>query len=376
MKSAFIVHRSSFIILSMNILVFGAGAVGRYIGGHLAHAGHHVTLITRSGAERIRRQGLTIKKKRGDLFVQPNASPSLRQAIQTADEEGRKYDLMLLTMKSYDVEGATNEIVAFYEQPPPIITLQNGINAERPLFEQFGNARVVPGSLTTPVSFDANFNVVEERANRGIGLSTFGSEGNKLSKQGQKLFKKAGIKTIMVKNYESLKWSKGLINMVGNATSAIINRRPSVLYRSNAIYKLEMRMLKEVLKIMNRLNIEVINLPGTPARTLKYGINSLSDRWLQPILTYQMKRGRGSKMPSFQIDLASGKENNEVFYHNGAVARIGREIGIATPVNAALNDILLDIATQKIDWDRFDGMPKELLTTVNRYIREARVNNQ
>lgn len=356
----------------MNILVFGAGAVGRYIGGHLANAGQHVTLITRSGAARIKRQGLTIKKKRGDLFVQPAASPSLRQALQTAAEEGIQYDLMLLTMKSYDVEGATNEIVAFSDQPPPIITLQNGINAERPLFEQFGGAHVVPGSLTTPVSFDANFNVIEERANRGIGLSTFGPEGVKLSKQGQKLFKKAGIKTIMVKNYESLKWSKGLINMVGNATSAIINRRPSILYRSTPIYKLEMRMLKEALKVMNRLDIEVINLPGTPARTLKFGLEKLSDRWLQPILTYQMKRGRGSKMPSFQIDLASGKENSEVYYHNGAVARVGREIGIATPVNAALNDILLDIAAQKIDWDRFDGQPKELLTTVNQYIREAR----
>ena len=356
----------------MNILIFGAGAVGRYVGGYLASSDQQVMLVTRSGYNRIQQQGLTIKKGSRALTSQPLVAPSLRQAMQVADENRFQYDFIIMAMKAYDVEGGVNEIAAFVDQPPPIITLQNGINAEIPVVDQVGQSQVVPGTLTTPVRFDPNYNVVEERSNRGIGLSSFDKKGAALAGQAATLFKRAGIKTTRIKSYESLKWSKALINMMGNATSAIVNRRPAVLYQSKGIYTLEMRMLNEVLNVIDRLGIEVVNLPGTRARRLQWAVRSLSDTWRQPLLTWQMRRGRGSKMPSFQIDLAAGKSNNEVFFHNGAVARIGAEIGVATPVNAALSDTLLQIAAQEVDWDRFDGKPKALLEVVNRYIREAR----
>ncbi|MEM8862242.1 MAG: 2-dehydropantoate 2-reductase N-terminal domain-containing protein, partial [Chloroflexota bacterium] len=206
----------------MNILVFGAGAVGSYLGGYLANANHRVVLVTRSGSTRINEHGLTIlmPDRRGSerIHVRPEAFTSYRQAVNYASEQGFEYDFILLTMKSYDVESAVNEIVAYTPEPAKIITMQNGIDAEMPVVNQFGKDGLIAGSLTTPVSFDDSLNIVEERSNRGVAFAS--PNGSREYKQTASLFKAAGLSAIGVRNYRSLKWSKALVNMVGNGTSA------------------------------------------------------------------------------------------------------------------------------------------------------------
>ena len=123
---------------------------------------------------------------------------------------------------------------------------------------------------------------------------------------------------------------------------------------------------------MEKKKIKVINLPGSSSKRLKQALRWLPDALLQPILTRQVSKGRGDKMPSFQIDLANDKGKSEVIYHNGAVARHGREAKVATPINWALNRILLDITNGDADWSQFNGRPKELALEVNRRIKAAR----
>lgn len=356
----------------MNILVFGAGAVGSYLGGYLAQAHHRVVLVTRSGADRINEHGLTMmmpdRPDNKPIHVRPEAFTSYRLAINFAEEQGFAYDFILLTMKSYDVESAVNEIAAVTPQPPTIITMQNGIDAERPVVNQFGKDALIAGSLTTPVSFDDNLNIVEERSNRGVAFAS--PNGSNEYEQVVKLFQAAGVSAIGVQDYQSLKWSKALVNMVGNATSAIVNRHPGKLYANSHIYQIELRMLKEALAVMAAKDIGVINLPGSPSKTLKRAIAWLPAFLLQTLLTRQVSRGRGDKMPSWQIDLAANKNKSEVVYHNGAVAQHGREAGVLTPVNWALNKILLEIATGQIDWKMYNGRPEEFAKAMNRLIQE------
>lgn len=72
-------------------------------------------------------------------------------------------------------------------------------------------------------------------------------------------------------------------------------------------------------------------------------------------------------MPSFHIDLMSGREQNEVTYHNGAVAENGKSLGVRTPVNLALNDILTKIARKELDFEEYNGRPKKLVATIKEY---------
>lgn len=346
----------------MDILVFGAGSVGGYLGGQLANANHQVTLVVREpAATAIQENGLTIIENGVSFSVHPTIVNSLRQAFL----DKSNYDVILVCVKSYDVEVALNELVAFCPSPPVLITLQNGIGVEELFIKEYGAERVIAGSLTTPLSRESNNVITVQRSDRGLALAPTNPRQN--ISRWVNLFQEAGVKTVAVKNYQSMKWSKALLNMVGNATSAILNRHPRVIYSNGSTFRIEKAMLKEMLAVMDKKKIKPIDLPGASTKQLVFAIKRLPNAVVQPILGKVVSSGRGDKMPSFHIDLTARKEDNEVRYHNGAVAEIGRQLGIATPVNTALNDIILKLAKGQLDFEAFNGNIKQLVGEVRKY---------
>lgn len=349
----------------MDILVYGAGAVGGYLGGRLAQHGHQVTLIARQvTADLINANGLTITEAGATVRTRPTAVTSIAQAFMG----GRSYDLILLTMKAYDLAAAVDPLLAFASSTAMILPVQNGIDVERPLIEQFGPARVVVGALTTPISKESGNSLIVERSDRGLALAP-AARGQNI-KPWIQLMRQAGIPVKRVRDYEAMKWSKALLNIIGNATSAILNRPPGVVYASTAVFDLEMRMLRETLAVMRERRIRVVNLPGSPARSLARLLRWAPRFVLQPIMQGRVARGRGDKMPSFYLDLAGGRGQSEVVYHNGAIARAGEAAGVPTPVNAVLNDILLQLTYETVDWREFDGQPGRLVQAVKAYARK------
>lgn len=346
----------------MRILVYGAGAVGGYIGASLANAGHDLTLVLRDVPEAIAANGLTVQADERRFTVRPAVRTSLAQTFQEPDTQ---FDLIILGMKAYDLKTAVDHLVAFCPDPPPLLTLQNGIGVERPFIEQFGAERVVVGALTTPVSKGAANRIVVERTDRGLGLAP-AQAGASVSRWAN-LLNKAGVETAVYPDYNALKWSKAFLNIVANATSAILNRTPGVIYQSDAIFDLEVRMLREALAVMDALNLDVVDLPGSPTKKLAFGVRRAPRFLLKPILTKQVSKGRGNKMPSFQIDLMSGTGQSEVVFHNGAIAKTALAHKIPAPINTALTDILLRLTRRELDWREFDGKPARLLAEVARF---------
>jgi 2-dehydropantoate 2-reductase len=346
----------------MEILVYGAGAVGGYLGARLLQQNHQVTMIAREvTVDLVKMNGLSITENGERERVKPNMVTSAMAAFQ----DGRQYDLIIMSVKSYDLEDALNSIVAFCPQPPTILITGNGIGIEEPFMAQFGAEKVIAGSVTTPLSKQTSDHIVVQKAGRGLALAPTQPKQN--IKQWGALFHKAGISTQLESNYQAMKWSKALLNMVGNATSAILNRKPGVLYKSDTIFNLEVQMLQEVLAVMKAKKLPVIDLPGSSATKLAFGVRRLPRSMLKSRMVSAVTSGRGDKMPSFQIDLTSGKGKSEVIYHNGAVAEAGQAVGIAAPVNAALNDILLKLTREELNWREFDGRPQRLLAEVKKY---------
>lgn len=346
----------------MDILVYGAGAVGGYLGARLLQQKHQVTMIAREvTAELITLNGLSITEHGERERVRPKVLTSAMAAFQ----DGRAYDLIIMGVKSYDLEEALNTIVAFCPQPPTILTTGNGIGVEQPFVAQFGAEKVIAGSVTIPLSKQTSDHIVVQKEGRGLALAPTQAKQN--IKQWGALFQKAGITTQLENNYQAMKWSKALLNMVGNATSAILNRKPGILYKSDAIFNLEVQMLQETLAVMKAKKLPVIDLPGSSAKKLAFGVRRLPRSMLKGRMVSAVTSGRGDKMPSFHIDLTSGKGKSEVIYHNGAVAAAGKALGIATPVNAALNDILLKLIREEMDWREFDGRPQRLMAEVRKY---------
>ena len=347
----------------MKVLVYGAGAVGGYVGARLGQSGHQVTMIVRDvTAESIQAEGLRISEGEQSFIAHPNTTTSVAQTFTLPDA---RFDLIIMGMKAYDLKTALDHLVAFCPDPPPILTLQNGIGVERPFIEQFGPVRIIVGALTTPVSKPMSNQIIVERSDRGLALAP-AQRGQDIG-QWVHLFNLAGLTTIAYKNYEAMKWSKALLNIVGNATSAILNRPPGAVYKSAAMFDLEVRMLRETLAVMDALKLKVVDLPGSSAKRLAFGVQKAPRFALKPILTAVVAKGRGDKMPSFQIDLMADKGHSEVIYHNGAIAKAGLAHAVPTPVNTALTDVLVRLARHDLDWRDFDGKPARLLAEVERF---------
>jgi len=346
----------------MNVLVYGAGAIGGYLGGKLALAGHQVSLITRpSTAESINSDGLLITE--GDRVTRApvRASADLSSALAQCTD----VDLIIFGMKSYDLGEAVAHLAEVCPDARQVMSTQNGIGLEEVIAARFGAGRTLACSVTIPISRAGANRLVVERSRRGLGLASVQS-GLPIDRW-VTLFCDAGIRAEALPDYRAMKWSKAFLNIMGNATSAILNRPPAELYRQGEMFDLEMRMLRETMAVMRRLGLPIVNLPGATARPLAGSLSYAPRALLRLVFNQVVIHGRGDKMPSFYLDLVGGKRQNEVVFHNGAIATAGREVGVAAPVNAALSDILSRMAGGLISRETFDGRPDRLLAAVGRY---------
>ena len=342
----------------MKILIYGAGAIGGYLGSRILQNGHQVIMLDRQEmADVINTNGITVHEGGRTDHVKPTAVSSLDQALEIHSS----YDLIVMSLKSYDLPDALEKLSSGKMSVVTILTTGNGIGIENPFIERFGAGQVVAGSLTTPVSKDENQHLVVERS-RGLGLAP--TTQNQDIQKWIALFQDVGITTVGHKDYKSMKWSKALLNMVGNATSAILAMPPGEVYRNSNGYDLEVRMLRETLAVMDKLQLSVVDLPGPSAKSLATAIKWAPRFLLKPALTKIVSGGRGDKMPSFYIDLVSERGKSEVIYHNGAVAQVGQLVGVPTPVNKVLNDVLLKLTNQEVDRDVFERNPELLLLQV------------
>ena len=346
----------------MKILVYGSGAIGGYLGSSLLHSGNQVVMLDRpSMAEEINQGGIIVVEAGERIQVKPQAVSSLSEAYALNEN----YDLILLGLKSYDLPIALKDLAAHDPEGATIFTVQNGIGIEAPFIEAFGDGRILAGSLTTPVSKKGAFHLVVERSDRGLGLAPARS-GQDIT-QWVSLFNEAGIKTIGLADYESMKWSKAFLNIVSNASSAILDMRPGDVYSDPNLFDLEVTMLRETVQVMRGYRLEVIDLPGSPARSLALAVQYAPMFLLKPILTRIVAGGRGDKMPSFYIDLVSGRGKSEVIFHNGAIADSGEAAGIPVKVNRVLNDTLVKLTKGELRREEFANNPQRLLEELNNF---------
>ena len=70
-------------------------------------------------------------------------------------------------------------------------------------------------------------------------------------------------------------------------------------------------------------------------------------------------------MPSFHIDLHSGRGKTEVDYLNGAVVRFGEQTGVPTPVNRLLNETLQAMTAGELDPKKYSRQPDMLLKQIS-----------
>jgi 2-dehydropantoate 2-reductase len=319
----------------MNVYIVGRGAVGTYLGDRLA-----------------------------SIRVNVQYAPRALDAVVPFEA-----DVAIVATKAYDTDSAITTLrkAIAYPEKCVFVSPQNGVGNEEKLAEAFGAKNVVAAALTVPVDRDRD-GVASAAREGGLAFAPIGESAfNWLVAT----FASSGLRVSVVDDWRSLKWSKLALNVVANASCAILNVLPARLVHFEKIFTLEIRMIREVKAVMDALRIKAIDLPRYPVRALMASA-ALPSPVARRVMAGRVASGRGTKPPSLLLDLRNGKPQTEVDVLNGAVAAAGLTCHVPTPVNSVYTRVLDDIAHMPQLWAKYRERPEALLAEVEAEMRRVK----
>jgi 2-dehydropantoate 2-reductase len=355
----------------LKFLVIGAGAIGCLVGGKLAQAGYAVTLVGRqSFAAAVQQRGLLLSDEDGQHTI-AGITPTASIADAFA-QRGDSYDLAIIAVKSYDTAAALDELTAAIAssaaRSPAVLSLQNGVGNEETIAAVAGGAAVIAGSITTPVSVSDPGAIHVEKPSYHVYLSAWHSAVPLTTiTTTQEAFSRAGFRVLVYANAQGMKWTKLLMNIMGNASSAILDMPPNELFANPMLVNIEIDAWRETLTVMRRAGFPPVNMGSYPFRLLAPLIRYTPSTFLRPFLRTRVGSARGGKMPSLHIDLHSGKLQSEIMWLNGAVARKADEFKLPAPINRMLTDSLSSLVGDERNQAAWRHNTKRFIATADEY---------
>ncbi len=304
----------------MRIVVIGAGGVGGYSGGALARAGNDVSLYVRGEhLAAIRSGGLEVREPKD----------SFRASVSATDrpKDLGPADLVLVAVKSYSVAEIAPVASRLAEQGAVVLPLLNGVDAFESLAERGVPAERMLAGLTVISAARVAPGVIERRSD--FWSVVVGERNGSASDRAEAVaaaFRHAGADARVSSNIELDLWQKFLF-LAALAAACGLARAPI-----GAVRKAPQGTL-----LLERAVREI----GAVARARSVGLPAgAEDSVLERIAALPA----GMK-PSFLLDLERGGPN-ELDVLSGAVSRMGREAGVATPVH----DTALTALTPPARW--------------------------
>ncbi len=300
----------------MRVLIFGAGAMGSFIGGVLAQQ-HNVTFIGRPvHMTAIRDSGLEISGKT-QISLKPRSIIAFENVEPLKTGCGPP-DLALVTVKSYDTAGIVPDLKTIIGNDTILLSLQNGLENAELLREAFPDNIILGSTICHGVTYLSPGKVYHA----GFGDTIVGSfepKNAKLARNISKIFTEAGVETQLTDNITGELWTKVAINASINPITAITGLKNGWLLREKRLEAL----------LENTCN-EVINVAKTTGVQLPKGSRgNLLER------TKRVVERTADNKSSMLQDLEKGRRT-EIDSINGAVVRVGNKNNIPTPINSTL----------------------------------------
>jgi 2-dehydropantoate 2-reductase len=305
----------------MNILVMGAGAVGSAVGGFLGQAGHRVALVGRDPhMAAIRERGLHIEGIWGEHLIR-----GLRTFTNVREVPREHFDLVLTTTKSYDTGEAAKQVLPWLSADSLVISLQNGLGNVETISEIVGDSRAVGGRLIFGIRIpEAGRVEITVYADKVM----LGSPSHKVDfarlEAIASAFTQAGIPAEATLEIEQFIWGKVFYNCCLNPLSALLEVTYGVLSEH-----------PETRQIMTSVIEEIFAVASTKGVALAWH----SPLEYQGILFGRLVPDTYAHHASMLQDVMRGKKT-EIDALNGAIARMGEETRIPTPVNLMLTQLI------------------------------------
>jgi len=300
----------------MRIAIFGAGGAGGYLGARLAEAGEPVLLIARGEhLAAIRRDGLRLESIAGNAVI---------DRVEATDDpaEVGPVDAVIVATKTWDLPAAAASMGPLVGPDTAVIPVLNGIEAPEVLASALGRRHVL-GGLAGMVSY-----VVAPGRIRHAGAEPWiafgeldGTVTERVRALEAELRRCRALRVEVPPDIKAAMWEKFLfITSIGGVGA--VTRVPFGKFRgvpeTRAMLEAAMR---EVLAVARARGVQLGEDAVTRSLALVDGMEA-----------------EGTS--SMQRDIMAGRRS-ELDAWNGAVARLGREVGVPTPVHASIYASLL-----------------------------------
>jgi 2-dehydropantoate 2-reductase len=297
----------------MKIAIFGSGGVGGYFGGKLAAAGEDVTFLAR-GAHLVamQKEGLHIASPLGDVHLPKVQATDRPQAIGPVD-------VVLFTVKLYDVDASAATLGPLIGPDTVVITLQNGVDAMNMVAKHVGEDHVAGGAAYIVAVIDQPGHIRHTVAQQ----LAFGERDGRLSNRlvaFEQAGVRAGFQAQASTDVQAVLWTKFVRLATWSGMTAATRSTLGVLRDHPETFEMMVAAIEEVIAVGKAKGV---NFPPDLMET-----------------TMALMTGfpHGSKSSQLE-DLERGRRL-ELPWLSGAVVRIGREVGVPTPIHQFINTIL------------------------------------
>lgn len=296
------------------ILMVGAGSVGGFFGAHLAKINPHVSFLLRPKTlAAVKQNGLTIRSAKGSFTVHPQAASDPRDLP--------KPDLIILSVKAYDLDEVLTQIEPVLTDQTVILTLQNGVDTEDRIVTRLQRDCVV-GGVAFIYSKIAAPGVIDHYKKGTVAIGEMmGHQSPRLLAIAD-LFKQAGIPCQLTEDVRRSKWEKMCWNCVFNPLTVMIDDKVAKALDH-----------PEMLRVIQQIVGEVMAVAAAVKVPLASDMAEKVVRWTSEIRDIHT---------SMYDDWKAGRPT-EIDFLNGYVAKVGREFGIPTPLNDMLTAVIKTI---------------------------------
>jgi 2-dehydropantoate 2-reductase len=321
--------------MTTRIGIVGAGAIGSIVGGLLTKAGHDATLIDQwpDHVEAMRHHGLRLSGTCGEHLIPV-------RAIHLHEAQGIRepFDAAFVAVKGYDTEWATALACRHLEpEKGVVVVFQNGMNDER-VAGIAGRHRTLGCVITIGAGLYEPGHAI--RTDRGPVGFRIGELDGRESERARALVRllEAVAPARLTTNLPGERWSKLAVNCMANPLAGLSGLGSAEIRSEPGPRRLAIQIGAEVIRVARAAGHEVEPLFGIPAQRLVDAAEGRDVAAIEAELAAGARHLTGGR-PSFLQDVLRGRRT-EIEDLNGYVSRQGRALGVLTPFNDAVVELV------------------------------------
>jgi 2-dehydropantoate 2-reductase len=298
----------------VKIAIVGCGAMGSVYAGLFASAGHEVWAIDRwrEHVEAMRARGLHLEGASGERTVRVNATSEARDAGAC--------ELVIVATKAMHVAAAAEAAKALVGADTTVLSIQNGLGGPETAAGVLGRERVLVGVVG---GFGASMKAPGHAHHNGMELVRLGEFSGPVTPRLQRiaeLWQGAGFRVKCFDDIDQLVWEKLICNCAYSGPCGITEHTVIEVMEDPDLARVSAACAREAYEVALKKKIK-LGFEDPVAYVREFGSKIPHAR------------------PSVLLDLMA-KRKSEIDVINGAIARVGRELGIAAPVNETVTALV------------------------------------